>query len=234
MPTKKVTKPSAKTTPAKKSENTTPMTTTPSTIQTTSNKSSFKVKKSYIILVLIIVLVGGLLFYFRSWFVAATVNGQPISRVSVIHETEKQSGKQALNTLVRNTLIEQEAAKEHITVSDQEINDELKKVETQLGKQGQKIDQVLAMQGMTKDDLRQLIRLDKLVGKMVGKDITITDKQVTDYMDKNKESLPQGQSEDKLKAMVKDQLKQQSLNQKVSAWLQQLQSKAKINYFVSY
>jgi foldase protein PrsA len=201
---------------------------------TTTGRTSVRMKKSYVLLVIIIVALAVFLYYYRGLFVAAVVNGQPISRLSVVHETEKQSGKQALTTLVRNALIEQEAKKQNVTVSDKEIDDEIKKVEASLSKQGQKIDQVLAMQGMSRQDLRKLIRLDKLVGKMVGKDIKISDKQVNDYIDKNKDQLPQNQSESQLKATVKDQLKQQELNQKVQSWLTTLQKNSKVNYFVQY
>jgi foldase protein PrsA len=192
------------------------------------------VRTSYIILVAAIILFAGAIYYFRGLLVAAVVNGQPISRMEVVKETEKQSGKQALETLVRNALIEQEAAKANVTVSNKEIDDQIKKVEKQLAGQGQKLDQVLAMQGMTRSELRNLIRLDQLVGKLVGKDIKITDKQVADYMEKNKETLPENQNQDDLKKTIKEQLRQQELNQKVQTWLQEIQKKAKINYFVQY
>lgn len=209
--------------------------TTPSSTSTESKSSKgFKIKKSYIILIATIIVLGALLYLFRSLFVAAVVNGQPISRLSVVQESEKQSGKQVLTTLVRNTLIEQEARKQNVTVTDKEVDEEIKKLEGNLQKQGQKLDQVLQMQGMSKEDLRKLIRLDKMVGKMVGKDINITDKQVADYIEKNKESLPQGQNENELKATVKEQLKQQQLNEKVRTWLEDLQKNAKINRFVNY
>ncbi len=87
---------------------------------------------------------------------------------------------------------------------------------------------------MTKDDLKRLIRLDKLVAKMVGKDVTVSDKEVSDYIDKNKEALPQGQDENALKTQVKDQLKQQKTNEKVRAWLAKLQKDSKVVYFVQY
>jgi len=205
--------------------------------KTSSDRSaakSFKVKKSYVILVVAIVVFAALLFYFRSLFVAAVVNGQPISRLSVVKESEKQSGKQALSTLVRNALIEQEANKEHIIVSEKEVDDEMKKVEDSLAKQGQKLDQVLATQGMSRNDLRKLVRLDKLVQKMAGKNIKVTDKEVADYIDKNKDTLPQNQTEAQLKASVKNSLTQQKLNTQVQSWLADLQNKAKIMYFVQY
>src|SRR5690349_14247110 len=72
---------------------------------------SLKVRKSYVLFIIAILALGALLYVGRGLFVAAVVNGQPISRISVIKETEKQSGKQALDTIVRNTLIEQEARK---------------------------------------------------------------------------------------------------------------------------
>lgn len=193
-----------------------------------------KVNKKYAVLFIVLLLAVVLIFRNRGLFVAAVVNGQPISRLAVVKEAEKQSGKQTINNLVRNSLIEQEAKKQKITVSEKEINDEIKKVETTLSKQGQKLDQVLTLQGINRDDLRKLIRLDKLVGKMVGKDIKITDKEIMDYIEKNRESLPQDQTDAQLKTTVSNQLKQQALSEKVQKWLADLQAKAKIQYFVQY
>ena len=177
---------------------------------------------------------GVLLYYGRGLFVAAVVNGQPISRATVVKEAEKQAGKQALDNIVRNTLIEQEARKQGITVSQKEIDEEIKKIKTTLSKQGQKLDDVLVMQNMTKNDLQKLIRLDKLVGKIVGKDIKVTDKEISDYLEKNKEMMPKDQSEEQLKKTAGDQIRQQKLNQKVQTWLTGLKSKAKVLYFVQY
>ncbi len=195
---------------------------------------SLKLRKMYIVASVVIVALGLLAYANRSLFVAATVNGQPISRVKVVKEAEKQSGKQSLENLIRNSLIEQEAEKANVTVTDKEIDDEIKKVETTLSKQGQKIDQVLELQGLTREDLRKLIRLDKIVGKIVGKDINVTDAQINDYIEKNQESLPQDQTEDQVKKSVSERLKQQELNTKVQKWLESLKSKAKIQYFVQY
>jgi foldase protein PrsA len=139
-----------------------------------------------------------------------------------------------MNTLVRNLLIEQEANKQHITVSDKEVDDEIKKIQDNLSKQGQKIDQVLKAQKMTTQDLRRLVRLDKLVGKMVGKDIKVSDKEVNDYIAKNKDVLPQNANKDQLKKQVADQIKTQKTNEKVRTWLSDMQSKAHIQYFVTY
>lgn len=193
----------------------------------------YKMKKSHAVLLIVILVVAALVYGLRSFIVAATVNGQPITRLAVVKDAEKQAGKQALDNLVRNTLIEQEAKKQKVTVTDKEIDDEIKKAEESLAKQGRKMDDVLALQGLTRQDLRKLIRLDKLVTKMVGK-VVVTDKDVNDYIDKNKDTLPVGQTDEQLRKTVKDQLTQQALSTKVQAWLAELQKKAKIQYFVQY
>jgi len=204
------------------------------TEQPKTNFNAKNIRKPYILVGAVIVVLGVLLYVGRGLFVAAVVNGQPISRLSVIKETEKQSGKQALDTIVRNTLIEQEARKANVTVSDKEIDAEIANVQASLAKQGQKLDDALAMQGMTRDDLRQVIRLNKLVTKIVGSDVKVSDAEVTAYLDKNKDLLPQGQTEDQMKATAVEQIKQQKLNTKIQTWLESLQTKAKITYFVQY
>ncbi len=209
-------------------------TTTTSGYSSPTNNQPFRIRRSYVIFLVILALLATLIVRYKGLVVAAVVNGNPIYRVNVIKETEKQAGKQTINNLVRNSLIEQEAKKQNVTVTDKEIDDEIKKVESTLSKSGQKMDQVLQLQGLTKEDLRKLIRLDKMVSKMVGKDIKVTDAEIAAYIEKNRESLPAEQTEEQLKKSVSDNLRQQKLNEKVQQWLADLQKKANIQYFVQY
>ncbi len=206
---------------------------TKSSSQETSPKS-MKAKKLYVVFVLVIVALGLGLYYLRGLFVAAVVNGQPISRLEVVREAEKQKGKDTLNSLVRNNLIQQEAARNKASVSDKEVSDEIKRLEGVMAKQGQKLDDVLTTQAMTRDDLKKLIRLDKLVSKMVAKDVQVSDSEVAAYIEKNKDVLPQGEDQAKLKKDVMETLKQQKTSEKVRAWLADLEKRAKVIYFVQY
>lgn len=182
--------------------------------------------------ILAVILIAGLLYLGRSLFIAAIVNGQPISRFALIRELEKQSGQQTLNTLVTKTLINQEASKQGVDVSKKEIDDEIKKIESNLQKQGQKLDQVLQLQGLTKESLAEQIRYQKLIDKMIGKNITVSDKEIEDYIAKNKDAYPEGTKPDK--NTVRDQLKRQKLNEKVQTWLQDLNKKAKVEKLISF
>lgn len=223
------------TTPEEKTE-TKATTSSASTSSSTASasKKSVNVSKRYVALIATILLLGAALFYFRGLFVAAVVNGQPISRLEVVRQTEQQNGKQTLDTLIRNALIEQKAKEQNVTVTDKEIEDEIKKLQDNLSKQGQNLDQVLTAQGLSKEDLNKLIRLDKLVAKMVGKDVTVSDEEVAQYIEQNSEALPQDVGEAELKTQVTEQLKQQKTNEKVRTWLADLQKEAKVNYFVQY
>ncbi|MCL4415371.1 MAG: SurA N-terminal domain-containing protein [Actinobacteria bacterium] len=191
-------------------------------------------RKPQVIVLVIAILVIGFAYQFKSLFVAALVNGQPISRITLINELEKQSGKQMLDSLISKALIAQEAKKQNVTVSQKEIDDEVKRIEDTLKKRGQNLDQLLAFQGTTKQGFIEQIKIQKTVQKLIGKDIKVTDKEINDYYEKNKESLPKNAKPEELKTTIKDQMEQQKLSEKFQLWMQDLRNKAKINYFVSY
>lgn len=199
-----------------------------------TNESQFLKKKTVIPILAIVVLVV-LLYLGRGLFIAASVNGEPISRLSVISELEKRAGKTVMSSLVTKTLILQEAKKKNITVSNDEVNSEIKKIEGNLTRQGQSLDQILIMQGMTKEDFTEQVMLQKLVEKMLS--INVSDTEVNKYIESNKESLSAGNENIKpedLKASAREQVKQQKFNDKFQAWMQDLQKNAKIDYLVNY
>src|SRR3989344_668284 len=75
----------------------------------------------YIVLAVFLLLLGSLLYLSKGLFIAAIVNGKPVSRMALIKNLEKTGGKQALDSLVTQELIKQEARKENITVGDEDI-----------------------------------------------------------------------------------------------------------------
>lgn len=193
-----------------------------------------KLKQPKIFIPLIIVVLVILAFLLKGLFIAALVNGQPITRLALIQELEKQGGKQTLSSLVNQTLILQEARKKNIEVSQKEIDTQAKQIEDSLKAQGQDLNTALAMQGLNRQDFMMQLKLRSLVEKLLADQIKVTDKEVADYMEKNKETLPTDLKEPEIKKGVAEQLKQQKLASKSQEWLVGLQKNAKINYFVSY
>lgn len=236
MPTKKKTpakKSSVKKTPARSvkqetslTEKTSPKFVVPSAVKTYARNPRLWVGVG-------VVLLAAILFFYKGLFVAATVNGQPISRLAVVSQLEKQGGKQALSNLVVETLVRQEAQKKHIVVSQSDVDAQLKKIEGQLKGQGVTLDDALAAQGLSRSDLTSQLELEEMLTKLVGP-VSVSDADVQKYIDANKDTLPTNLSEQELKAQVRTQLEQQAVQQKEQTYVAELQKNAKINYFVSY
>jgi len=184
--------------------------------------------------VVILLVIVGALFYYKGVFVVALVNGSPISRLSVVQELEKQSGKQALDSIITKKLITDEANKKGVTVSGDEINAEIKKISDQIGKQGGTLQTALAQQGMTEDRLREQITLQKKIEKIIADKLAVSDAEADKYIQDNKVTPTKDQKPDDLRAQVKEQLKQQKFSQEADQWITTLKDKAKIQYFVTY
>lgn len=195
------------------------------------------IKKSQLILAGIILLAIALMVYFRGFFVVATINGKPIDRLTYMKEVEgiyvsearTTAGKQALNQLVTKTLLEQEAQKKNISVSEKDIDKEVEATRKQLEASGQNLESALSMQGDSLANYRERIKLQKLLEKLVGT-IEVTDKEVADYVAKNAESIPEGMKEEDVTTQAKEAIKQEKFNTKVQSLIQTLQKNAKITY----
>ena len=73
--------------------------------------------------------------------------------LATIRELEKAEGKRILDSLVTQTLITQEAKKRNVSATDGEIRDEIAKIEKNISDQGQKLDDLLAIQNLTRKQL---------------------------------------------------------------------------------
>ncbi len=189
-----------------------------------------KLKKRNLAVFLSLIILAGALFYFKNQFIVAIVNGRPITRLALIKELEKQGGRSVLESLVTKTLILQEAKKQNVTVNKDEINQEIKEIEENLIRQGQDFDELLKSQGMTRKDLEEQIKIQKIVEQIAGKDIQVSDEEIDDFIKENKESLPKDSSSEEVRLSVKEQLRQQKMSEAVQSWIESLHNNAKINY----
>jgi len=191
-----------------------------------------KFSKKLLTVVFVLLLFLGLVYFSRRFLIAANVNGKSISRLSVLKKLEKQGGKKILETMITQVLIQQEAEKRKIIVSQKDTDTEMKKIEANVSSQGSTLDQALQTQGMTKNDLTEEIKIQLMLQKMAGNDIKISDKEIDDFINANKNQ--QGFDKEIPKEQVATQLKQQKLQQKMQSFITDLKAKAKITYFVNY
>ena len=150
------------------------------------------------------------MFMGKSLYLAATVNGQLITRLSVIKELEKQSGKKVLDNMITQSLIMEEARKKNIKINSQDIDKQMKGIEESVKKQGQNIDQLLAAQGMTKVDLRNQINVQMIIEKALASKIKVTDKDIDTYLKDNKAQFSQAGGGEPSRDQVKKQLQRKN------------------------
>ncbi len=184
--------------------------------------------------ILVVLILGALVYYYKGKFVAATVNGKPIFRSAVVQQLEMQYGKQTLDSLVTQQLIIDEAQAKGSTATDKEIDSEIKKIEDQLKAQGQTLEAALAAQGLTRDYIVNQTRIQILLQKLLANKLKVSDKEVADFLEKNKEALPKDTKEEDLKKQAKAQIENQKLGEEVQKLITDLKAKAKINTYAQY
>jgi foldase protein PrsA len=201
--------------------------------QQKTDKKSIKISIKTASIVAVLIILGALAYVYKGLFIAATIDGSPISRLTIIKKLEKASGKSLLESLIVEKLIQNEANAKKIVVSNDEIDAEFKKIEGQVSMQGGTLDEALSKQGMTRNDLKKQIILNKEIEKLLGDKINVTDEEIGQYIKDNKISIPNGQ-EAAIRDQIKDGLRNQKLNAQAQSLIAQLKSKAKIQYFVNY
>lgn len=192
-----------------------------------------KNRRSLILAIIVIVLVLAI-YLGKSLFVAALVNGQPVSRLAIIHDLETQSGKAALDAVITRMLVFQEAQKKNITASEKDIDAEIAKIRSQFQAQGQNLDQLLATQGLTKEKFRDEVKVQILVTKILGNQVKVTDKEFNDFLSKNQDLLANEKDQNAAKTSLRQQMEQQKLAQKYQEWIATVKKNAKVTTFVNY
>lgn len=188
--------------------------------------SLFAVAATVISLLLLVLLAGNVYQFVhnRNQNEVATVNGAPISQAEFLRAAGQQD--QALQSLIDEKLIQQEAKKEKVSVPDSEVDSEVGTIKQQLGTQ-QDFNAALQRANLTEPQLRDQIRTQKLAQKMGAKNVTVSDDDAQTYFNQNKAQFG-NQTFDQSKDQIKTQLLQQKQTEAVQTWIADLRSHAKI------
>lgn len=193
--------------------------------------SSFKnfrnQKKAYII-----ILIAGILLlaiYKKNWFIAATINGSPVTNLELQIRLNSGFRAQTLNQLINEKIILSEAAKNNVVVSDPEVGNKISEIETSVGGT-QTLDAMLTQQGQTRETIKQQIKLQLTIEKLYTNEATVSAEEVAQFIEQNKETLRATDSAGQQKESY-DAIKNQKLTEIFSQKFQDLRTKAKIQIF---
>ena len=107
-----------------------------------------------------------------------------------IDRFERSQRRQIVEEFIVQTLIANAAKKQNLTVGAKDVDDYLEKIKGELTP-GMTLDQVLKTEGVTMADLRKDIERQLMVKKLVEASLSgktePTEKEITDFYDKNKE-----------------------------------------------
>ncbi|TSC71920.1 MAG: parvulin-like peptidyl-prolyl isomerase [Parcubacteria group bacterium Gr01-1014_70] len=188
----------------------------------------------WLVIAVIGIIVLALVYYFRGMFVAALIDGSPISRLSVVRELENQSGAQVLDALINQHIVEQKAAEKGISISEEEIDQALNGIRENLASQNTTLEEALKAQNLTMEQVRSNIRLQKLAERLVEDKLTVSDEEVNAYLEQNKDFLPPADSLESQRTTVRDMLRQQKFASVFQEWLTAVKAEADISYWKEY
>jgi parvulin-like peptidyl-prolyl isomerase len=188
--------------------------------------------KPYLFIVIGFLIVAG--FFGKQYIVAAMVNNKPILRLSVIKELEKQGGQQALDSLITQELIKQEAAKKKIVINNEDVNKKIAELDAQFKAQGQTLDKILEQQGLTRVEIKDQLKVQIMLEKLIGDKLTVSEKEVDAAYEQQKEVFAKETDMKKVRTTIKETLKSQKLSTEAQTLIQGLKKDAKINQLVSF
>ena len=153
-----------------------------------SNKSSLTITLT-VLCIMVALLVSGCSKGVSN--VVASVNGVNITKDELYDAMLKQSGQQALDSLITKKIVELEAKKQKIAVSEQDIQNELNKYYEKYGGR-EAFGQALAQNGFTLDEVKKDFDLNVKVKKLLAPKIKIPEEEIRTYFNENKASFAQG------------------------------------------
>lgn len=119
-----------------------------------------------------------------------TAGGQKVTRGQLDAKLESMPmAQEALRNIVQQALVFQYAKDHNINVKSSDIDQKIADIKTRLS--DTQLDEALKQQGMTMQDLRDLMQEQLIVTQAVDQQITITKAQEADYLSKNHALLDQ-------------------------------------------
>jgi len=120
--------------------------------------------------------------------VVALVNGEPISREEFFERLEEAAGEQILDQIIMEKAIAQAEGRLGVTVSEEEVQSELDAIKQNFASE-EAFEAELSRYNLTLDRLLYEIRLNLILTKLSRKDVTVSEEEIAQFFEANKELL---------------------------------------------
>lgn len=191
---------------------------------------SGKFPAKYLYLAVGLLAISALLLANKSILVSAVVDGRPIWSWELNRVLVDRYGKQTLEGMISEKLIEGEAGKTGAVLNDAEVKAREEEIVKGLGS-GMSLDEILKIQGLSKDEFDRQISLQLTVQKILGKDLVISEADIDNYIATNRATLV-ATEEASLRMEAKQMILDTHVSSKLQPWFNELKAKAKILRFL--
>nr|WP_144919557.1 peptidylprolyl isomerase [Paenibacillus bovis] len=181
-------------------------------------KSKLSTKK-FTISVIALVIIGAAIIFgaaFSKRDVVASVNGEKITKDDLYETLTDKYGASAVNALIEEKIIDMEAEKAKIKISDDDIAAEMQNYADSVGGQ-QALDMFMMQQGITKEDLEKEIVQYLKIEKLIGPKIDVTEEEMKEHFEENKESFNEEEQVQASHILVEDEETAKEVKEKVDA-----------------
>lgn len=209
--------------------------TTPRLSKKTAEVRANRPFKKLVILVLL-VLIGGILILsakkYKNLIIVGKVNGRPVTRFELEMALNSRYGKQTFDDLASNILVQQLAVKNQITVTEDEVSQEIEATSVRLGGK-EALTATLDRMGYTMTRLQDEMRVQVLVKKLAEKvlKVEVADDEIQKFFNDNKTLFP-SKTFDEVKEDIKQNLLQQKNQEQFAAWFADQKKNANIQSYL--
>ena len=179
-----------------------------------------------------ILLIGLLVLFFinKSILIAASVNGKPIFRWQLNTTMSSRYGQQTLEGMIGELLIEDAAKNEGVSVNQGMIDAKVAEIIGSLGNDVD-IEELLRLQGMTRDEFENQVRLQMTVEQVFAKNLTITETDVDQYIATNAGRFSATDAAT-IRLQARQAITDDYVSSKFQPWFAELKERAKITRYL--
>ncbi len=195
-------------------------------------KPNFKKFALYVLLIVTtLIVVDFIVQYINNDYSVAIVNGYRISRSEYEKRLEEAYGEVIASQLVNEQLIIQEAAKDEITVTEEDIQELVDQTIEDIGGQ-EAFESALEANGLTEEAYRRNLKIQLLAEKMIVTEPSEED-LLAFYEEYKDVYFGEESKYEDVKEDVADLYKSQKFNEESSAWLTEIRDSSTIQNNVS-
>lgn len=176
-------------------------------------------KKNKLMLIFAVITLGLLLIFataFSKTETAASVNGEKITKDELNTKLTELYGTGTLDSLITNKVIEMEADKQKVTVTGNEIDEELTKLQESYGGEDA-FAAALEQNKVSIDNIRADIQTYLLAEKMIKPSIKVTEEEMKGYFAENKANFDEKEQVKASHILVEDEATAQKVKKELDS-----------------